>query len=139
MVEFNEIKDEDYAGGQDNQDQEVEEGSQGEWSDESSDDEGDAYDETAIESETLFDRIAALKDIVPAHQRDALVRAISKTYSYGTVATFIGGKVAYVLITSVLMLGIPFALTLEEDRMFAEQERQYQMSQEMSGVLSFSS
>ena len=130
MVEFEEIKDEHYAG---IAEPEENEGSDGDWSDdESSDDE--AGDESSIASETLFDRIAALKDIIPARQRDSVVRTISKAYSYGTVATFIGGKIAYVLITSILMLGIPYALTLEEDRMIAEQERQYQMSQEMSGV-----
>jgi len=130
MVEFEEIKDEHYAG---IAEPEENEGPDGDWSDdESSDDEAD--DETSIATETFSDRISALKDIIPARHRDTIVRTISQAYSYGTVATFIGGKIAYVLITSVLMLGIPYALTLEEDRMFAEQERQYQMSQEMSGV-----
>lgn len=124
MVEFEEIKDEEDNGTHtavDNED---------EWSDESED--GDH--EKEIARETLIDRIAALKDIIPAKQRDAIARTLSKAYSYGTVATFIGGKAAYMVITSVLMLGIPYALTLEEDRMIAEQERQMQMSQDMSGV-----
>jgi mitochondrial import receptor subunit TOM22 len=126
MVDFEEIKDEFYNGTDTAVDDEDE------WSDES--DDGDDDDEKEIASETLLDRIAALKDIIPAHQRDAIVHTLSKAYSYGTVATFIGGKAAYILITSVLMLGIPYALTLEEDRMIAEQERQMQMSQDMSGV-----
>jgi len=124
MVEFEEIKDEHYTGADAAVDDEDE------WSDESEDDE----DEQEIASETLFDRIVALKDIIPARQRDTVARTLSKAYSYGTLATFIGGKAAYVVITSVLMLGIPYALTLEEDRMIAEQERQMQMSQDMSGV-----
>jgi len=134
MVEFEEIRDEHYAS---TVEPEENEGSDGDWSDDDSSDE-DADDETSIATETFFDRIAALKDIIPPRQRDTIARTISKAYSYGTVATFIGGKVAYVLITSILMLGIPYALTLEEDRMIAEQERQYQMSQEMSGVLTLS-
>ena len=125
MVEFEEIKDEHYTGTDTAADDEDE------WSDESEEDE---EDEKEIANETLFERIAALKDIIPARQRDAIARTLSKVYSYGTVATFIGGKAAYVVITSVLMLGIPYALTLEEDRMIAEQERQMQMSQDMSGV-----
>jgi import receptor subunit TOM22 len=98
-----------------------------EWSDESED--GD--DEEEIASETLIDKISALKDIVPAHQRDAIARTVSKAYSYGTVVTFIGGKAAYMMITSVLILGIPYALMLEEDKIIAEQERQMQMSQDI--------
>jgi mitochondrial import receptor subunit TOM22 len=129
MVEFEEIKDEHYTGTDTAVDDEDE------WSDESDDGEDD---EKEIASETLIDRIVALKDIIPAYQRDAIVHTLSKVYTYGTIATFIGGKAAYVVITSVLMLGIPYALTLEEDRMIAEQERQMQMSQDMSGVSLYS-
>jgi mitochondrial import receptor subunit TOM22 len=129
MVEFEEIEDEHYTGAETVVDDEDE------WSDESDDGEDD---EKEIASETLIDRIVALKDIIPARQRDAIARMSSKAYSYGTIATFIGGKAAYVVITSVLMLGIPYALTLEEDRMIAEQERQMQMSQDMSGVSLYS-
>jgi import receptor subunit TOM22 len=130
MVEFEEIKDEQYTGAET-----VVDDDDDEWSDESDDGEDD---EKEIASETLIDRIVALKDIIPARQRDAIARTLSKAYSYGTIATFIGGKAAYVVITSVLMLGIPYALTLEEDRMIAEQERQMQMSQDMSGVSLYS-
>src|SRR5271170_3970787 len=130
MVEFEEIKDEHYTGPDT-----VVNDDDDEWSDESDDGEDD---EKEIASETLIDRIVALKDIIPARQRDAIVRTLSKAYSYGTIATFIGGKAAYVVITSVLMLGIPYALTLEEDRMIAEQERQMQMSQDMTEVSLYS-
>jgi mitochondrial import receptor subunit TOM22 len=127
MVEFEEIKDEHYRDADDINDDEDQ------WSDESADDDVED-DETSLQSETIMDRIAALKDIIPARQRDAIARTVSTAYSYGTMATFLGGKVMYVLITSVLMLGIPYALTLEEDRMLTEHERHLQMSQEMSGV-----
>jgi hypothetical protein len=50
------------------------------------------------------------------------------------MATFIGGKAVYILITSILMLGIPYALSLEEDKMISEQERQLQLAQGMSEV-----
>lgn len=124
MVEFEEIKDEHYGADTVVDDED-------EWSDESDDGEDD---EKEVASETILDRIVALKDIIPARQRDAIAHTLSKTYSYGTIATYIGGNAAYVVITSVLMLGIPYALTLEEDRMISEQERQMQMSQDMSGV-----
>lgn len=128
MVEFEEIKDEHYEG---NDDGFEDEDSDAEYSDVSS--EGDANDDD-LQNETILDRIVALKDIVPARQRDALSRLFSKSYSYGSLATHIGGKAVYILITSVLMVGIPYALAVDEERMISEQERQMQLQQGMSEV-----
>ena len=130
MVEFEEIKDEHYEENDEFVDEE--EGSDGDYSDVSS--ESDYQDDDNIQNETIFDRIAALKDIIPAHQRDAISRTLSKTFSYGSMATFIGGKAIYIIITSILMAGIPYALALEEERMLSEQERQMQLQQGMSEV-----
>jgi import receptor subunit TOM22 len=130
MVEFEEIKDEHYEANDGFEDEE--DGSDGDYSD-ASDDDDQAQDED-VQDETIIDRIVALKDIIPAHQRDAISRSISKAYSFGSMATFIGGKAVYILITSILMLGIPYALSLEEDKMISEQERQMQLQQGMSEV-----
>jgi len=130
MVEFEEIKDEHYQENDGFEDEE--DGSDGDYSDASDDDQGQDED---VQDETIIDRIVALKDIIPAHQRDAISRSISKAYSFGSMATFIGGKAVYILITSILMLGIPYALSLEEDKMISEQERQLQLAQGMSEVL----
>jgi import receptor subunit TOM22 len=127
MVEFEEIKDEHYEG-----DGFETEDSDGDYSDTSS--EGNDDLDPSLENESLFDRIAALKDVIPAPKRHAIARTLSKSYSYGSMAAYIGGKAAYVLITSVLLLGIPYALALEEDKMLGEQERQMQLQQGMSEV-----
>ena len=125
MVEFEEIKDEHYE----EDDGFVTEDS-GEYSDTSSESDQDED----VGNETFFDRIVALKDIIPAHRRHQISRVLSKSYQYGTMATFIGGKAAYVIITSILMIGIPYALSLDEDKVLAEQERQMQLQQGMSEV-----
>ena len=127
MVEFEEIKDEHYEGDDGFVDDD------GDYSDCSSESDIEE-DEANIQNESIFDRIAALKDIIPAHQRDFITRTVSKTFSYGNMATFIGGKAIYIIMTSILMAGIPFALTLEEERMISEQEKQMQMQQGMSEV-----
>jgi import receptor subunit TOM22 len=130
MVEFEEIKDEHYDA---NDDGFEDEDSDAEYSDVSS--EGDANeDDDSLQNETILDRIVALKDIVPARQRNAITRLFSKSYSYGSMATHIGGKAVYILITSVLMVGIPYALAVDEERMISEQERQMQLQQGMSEV-----
>jgi len=128
MVEFEEIKDEHYE-----EDDGFVDESDGDYSDVSSESDIEG-DENSIQNETIFDRISALKDIIPAHQRDAVSRTFSKTFSYGSMATFIGGKAIYIIITSILMAGIPYALALEEERMLSEQEKQMQMQQGMSEV-----
>ena len=125
MVEFEEIIDEqgdDFLAAAE---------SEGAWSDTSSEGEEDDID---VGNETLYERIAALKDIIPAKQRASISRTISSALQVGKIATFVGGKAAYIIASSMLMVGIPFVLLLEEDRMFTEQERQMQMQQEMSEV-----
>jgi mitochondrial import receptor subunit TOM22 len=130
MVEFEEIKDEHYAEGDDGFVDE--EDSEDEYSDASS--EGDDEDDSNIENESFLERITALKDIIPANRRDAIAYAFNKAYSFGSMAAFVGGKAAYIIITSVLLLGIPYAISGDEDRMIAEQERQMQLQQGMSEV-----
>jgi import receptor subunit TOM22 len=130
MVEFEEIKDEHYEAGDGFEDDD--EGSDGDYSDTSS--EGDDFANPDLQDETLLDRLAALKDIIPADKRDAIARTLSKSYLYGSMATYIGGRAAYVIITSVLLLGIPYALAMEEDKVIGEQERQMQSQQVMSDV-----
>lgn len=128
MVEFEEIKDEHYQNGGDgvvNDD----EASDDDYSDTSS-----AHEDEDIADESILDRIVALKDIIPEQRRLALSRAISQTVSYGSMATYIGGKAVYIAITSILMLGIPYALAVEEEKAISEQERQMQMQQGMSEV-----
>jgi import receptor subunit TOM22 len=129
MVEFEEIKDEHYEENDGFEDED--EGSDGDYSDASDDDQ---IHDDSVQDETIIDRIVALKDIIPANQRDAIYRSVSKAYSFGSMATFIGGKAVYIFITSILMLGIPYALSLEEDKMISEQERQMQAQQGMSEV-----
>ena len=124
MVEFEEIKDEHWE----------DEGFVDEDEDEYSDTSSVHDDDDDISDETILDRIVALKDIIPEHQRLAVSRVISKTVSLGSVATYIGGKAVYIAITSILMLGIPYALAVEEEKAIAEQERQMQMQQGMSEV-----
>jgi len=126
MVEFEEIKDEHYE----DEDGFVDEDDD-EYSDTSSvhddDDEG-------IEGESILDRVVALKDIIPQQHRLAISKAVSRTVSLGSMATYIGGKAVYIAITSILMLGIPYALAVEEEKAISEQERQMQMQQGMSEV-----
>ncbi|RMD41947.1 hypothetical protein DV735_g3146, partial [Chaetothyriales sp. CBS 134920] len=109
------------------------------------DDDDDDYTDTDSEisdasdlepDETLADRIAALKDIIPPKRRSQIAsvaatafRATSNTISYG-------GKGIWVIATTVLLLGIPYALALGEEQQLMEEERQRGlMSEGAEGIL----
>lgn len=74
--------------------------------------------------ETLAERVAALKDIVPPGARSAVSSAasavVNTTWGIGAFA----GRAAWVLTTSALLVGLPFALAVEDEARFAMQERE---------------
>jgi len=83
-----------------------------------------------VDDETLVDRLVALKDIIPPKTRAKIVSVSSAVVSAtGSTITF-GGKGLWVLATSVLLLGIPYALALGEEQAAMEEERQRGMMQE---------
>ncbi|RMZ76698.1 hypothetical protein DV737_g4680, partial [Chaetothyriales sp. CBS 132003] len=86
--------------------------------------------------ETLADRIAALKDIIPPKRR-AQIAAVTSTAIQATSNTITyGGKGLWVLATTVLLLGIPYALALGEEQQLMEEERQRGlMSEGAEGII----
>jgi mitochondrial import receptor subunit TOM22 len=130
MVEFEEIKDEDYS------DTDAVVYGEDVWSDESSDDESsdDDDDEVDIANETLFDRIAALKDIIPAPWRDTIARTFSKAYSCGRVATYIGGKAVCMVVTLTFLIAVPLKIFTDAEEQELQWENQLQTQQTMNNV-----
>ncbi|KAF7728231.1 mitochondrial import receptor protein [Apophysomyces ossiformis] len=86
------------------------------------------------EDESLLDRIAALKEIVPLAHRNRMSSGISTLTSWGkTGATFVG-KSAWVLTTSMLLLVLPLALEIEKEQALVAYEKeamQHQGTQQM--------
>lgn len=76
------------------------------------------------EEESLIDRIAALKDIIPQKQRDSLSYGFTKLSSWSkTGATFVG-KSAWVITTSMLLLVLPLALEIEKEQALVAYEKE---------------
>lgn len=73
--------------------------------------------------ETLFDRLAALRDVVPPSTRQAIAQRISTVSSYGSTAFVWGGRAAWVLTTTALLFGLPYALAVEDEMRVVQQER----------------
>ncbi|EEP78476.1 conserved hypothetical protein [Uncinocarpus reesii 1704] len=102
-----------------------------------SDDEDEDYTDTeseistdsyaTLEEETLFERIAALRDIIPPSSRRKISSAVSCLTSF-TKSTFsFGGKTLWVVSTSAFLLGVPWALALAEEQQYVQMEREQDM------------
>ncbi|KAK5167801.1 mitochondrial import receptor subunit Tom22 [Saxophila tyrrhenica] len=85
--------------------------------------------------ETLLDRLAALKDIVPPTYRKQLSNVTSTGYSWAAKAMNMSGKTLWVVSTSALLLGVPWALAFSEEQQVQEMEREMRMQQNANELL----
>lgn len=97
--------------------------------------ESDASDISDDYEETFADRIAALADIVPPTYRKKLSSAANTTYDWTTSGLSFSGKALWVISTSALLLGIPWALAFSEEQQMQEMERDMRMQQGANEVL----
>lgn len=77
--------------------------------------------------ETLYERIVALQDIIPAPYRRSIQQKLGTAQSWMKSGLGWGGKTLWVVSTSALLLGVPWALAYSEEQMIVEQEREMQM------------
>jgi hypothetical protein len=77
----------------------------------------------APSDETLFERISALQDMIPASTRRSFKSKTDTLTSWFKSGLSMGGKTLWVVSTSALLLGVPWALAYSEEQMIVEQER----------------
>ncbi|KAK4241905.1 mitochondrial import receptor subunit Tom22-domain-containing protein [Achaetomium macrosporum] len=82
------------------------------------------YDPT---DETLADRLAALRDMVPATARGWMYHKYERTTSAVKSALSFAGRAAWTISVSALLVGVPFALAYGEDQNFAAMEQEQRM------------
>lgn len=87
-------------------------------------------------SETLTERLYALRDIIPPQTRTSIANKVNATT--GAVSSFFsfGGKTLWVITTSALILGVPWALAWAEEQQVMEMEKEMKM-REMGGEVRF--
>ncbi|KAJ1667424.1 mitochondrial import receptor subunit Tom22 [Coemansia sp. RSA 1813] len=90
-----------------------------EYSDDDLDSEFDDEDDSLDES--LLERLAALKDIVPASQRNAVSNAAGAVAKWGGLGATLAGKLAWVFTTSALLVVFPLAFESDREKMMMEQ------------------
>jgi len=130
MVKLTEVEDEYFAetqpGPHDEDDEYVDTDSS---VSDSSDDEDDV-------DETLYDRIVALKDIMPATHRARLSKVFGATYGALASSLVLGGKTLWVVSTSAIMLAVPYAIAVGDEQQYIEMEKEMQAQQLATGALS---
>jgi len=133
MVKLQEVEDEHFA--QDQPGPPLEENDDDYYTDTESEITEDEDDECDLE-ESLADRIAALRDVIPLKQRVAISNTISTTYSWIRGGLVFSGKSLWVISTSALLLGVPWALAFAEEQQMMEMEKEMKLQQSANELLS---
>jgi len=84
-------------------------------------------DDDYIKDESLYDRVVALKDIVPPNTRSSFVSKYNATKAWATWGFQSAGSIAWWVSTSALLVGLPMALVIEDEMKVVQQEREMQM------------
>lgn len=80
--------------------------------------------------ENLYDRISALVDIVPPSTRHSISTKVSKAASFVKASGKVIGNIVWVVTTSALLVGLPLALSLEDEAKIVAQEREMMAQQQ---------
>ncbi|KAH7050188.1 mitochondrial outer membrane translocase complex, subunit Tom22 [Macrophomina phaseolina] len=133
MVKLEEVPDEDlYA------EQTGPHTGEDDWDDASSttsDASSDVSSILAPEDETLWERVAALQDMIPASQRRFAARSYDNVSSWLGTGLRVGAKCLWVVSSSALLLGVPWALAYAEEQQMIEMEREMKMQQSANELL----
>ncbi|KAG8931895.1 mitochondrial import receptor protein [Tulasnella sp. 419] len=87
------------------------------------------------ESESIIERISALVDIIPPKTRSNISEKVSKTFGFLKTSSKVVGNVVWVVTTSALLVGLPLALSLEDEAKIVAQEKELQAQQQGQQML----
>jgi len=118
MVELREVEDEHFVSAQPAPDDD------GDYTDTDSEISEEDEDDDANLEESLYERVVALKDMIPLKQRTYISNGFSRTYSFFSKGFTLGGKTLWILSTSALVLGVPFAVAITDEQQVAEMEKE---------------
>jgi import receptor subunit TOM22 len=94
----------------------------------------EASDEEVPE-ETLLDRLSALQDIIPPQSRKAISSSLQSATSWFQSGLLFSGKTLWVVSTSALLLGVPWAMAFAEEQQMVEMEREMKVQQSANEML----
>ncbi|KIK69638.1 hypothetical protein GYMLUDRAFT_514937 [Collybiopsis luxurians FD-317 M1] len=83
-----------------------------------------SVDSDISNDESLFDRFAALVDIVPPTTRHKISSRVASTGSFLKSTGKVLGNVVWIVTTSALLVGLPLAVCLEDEAKVVAQEKE---------------
>ncbi|PHH83435.1 hypothetical protein CDD82_1089 [Ophiocordyceps australis] len=86
-------------------------------------------------NETFSERLYALRDIIPPATRGWVSSRVEAFSSRAWSVLSFSGRSAWVITTSALFFGVPFALAFSEDQQIMAMEQEYNMRQSGSELL----
>ncbi|KAL8744978.1 MAG: hypothetical protein Q9190_002841 [Brigantiaea leucoxantha] len=89
-----------------------------------------------LPSESLTDRILALRDMIPPSTRHRITTSTTRLFSLLKSSTLYTGKGLYVLGTGGLMVLVPYMMAVIEEQQFVEMEREQKAREMGSEILS---
>lgn len=92
--------------------------------------------QTFSDDESLSDRLLALRDMLPPSARRRIVATTAAVTAYVKTGLLYSGKTLWVVSTSALLLGVPFAFAFAEEQQVVEMEKEQRM-REMGNEVSF--
>ncbi|KAI9164620.1 mitochondrial import receptor subunit Tom22 [Blastocladiella emersonii ATCC 22665] len=101
----------------------------------STDYESDAESEYSVTDESLLDRVAALRDIVPPELRYAVADKAAALAGFGKATAFFLGRAAWVLSTTAIVMVAPLVFEMEKDNHMELLEREQMMREQSSKQL----
>ncbi|KAK6454261.1 mitochondrial outer membrane translocase complex, subunit Tom22 [Scheffersomyces xylosifermentans] len=102
---------------------------------EDSESDSDIEDEFDFDSETVYDRIVALKDIIDPEQREYIASATSSLKSYVNYGLNKTGSLLWTVTSSALLLGVPLSLAIIAETQLQEMEKDLSLQQSAQEVL----
>lgn len=86
------------------------------------------------EDETIADRLYALRDMVSPKTRSNIARTLSTSASWASWGGKLAGNAAWVFVTSALLIGLPVALSMENESIMIQQEKEMLAQQQGAQV-----
>lgn len=74
--------------------------------------------------ESFYDRLTALVDIVPPTTRHNIANRFARTTSFIKSTGKVVGNIVWIVTTSALLIGLPLALSLEDEAKIVAQEKE---------------
>jgi import receptor subunit TOM22 len=84
-------------------------------------------DEEVLDEESLYERISALKDMLPPSARRTITSSVSSLTSFTKASISFSGRALWVISTSAFLIGVPWALAYAEEEQYIQMEREQGM------------